>query len=116
MNSSEPEPFAFAARLRADAATWGGNVSPQVHATLRAIARPRRRAWPWAAAALALAGAATAFAWPRRRTPTPLAVPKVDVAQLESLALAPLEHELACLVHDGRAVARSMFGGLWPGE
>lgn len=101
---------ALAARLRADAATWGGEVSAATRARLRRIARPSRA--PLAlGAALAAALLVGASAWLLRAPPQPApkVVPHFDVARLEAMALAPLRSELVLMIDDGRAVARGMW-------
>ncbi len=105
--------FDLEARLRADAATWGQEVAPELRARLRTVIPGRRRLLPWVAAALALVGTTLTLVWPRPQTPAPM-TPRIDVAQLEAMALAPLKQELAFVMQDGRAVARGVFRGLWP--
>lgn len=116
MRTHDNDRFEIEVRLRRDAATWGGEVTPELRARLHALTTPpprRRLAWAAAAAAVVLLGATLAITWPRRQAPPPM-LPRIDMAQLEAMALAPLKQELAFLVQDGRAVARGMLRGLWP--
>jgi len=120
MNLPEPaaDDRALEARLRRDAATWGGDLDAAARARLHGLARPgfRHRRWAMVIGAAALVAATTWFCVRRGRTelvPPPV-LPEVDICRLEAMALAPLRDELVAMLDDGRAVVHGVWRQLPP--